>query len=57
MFAIGDKVKTMVSPFDTTKEVKHGVIAWIHPKDAYAPYIVDFGDDWGGFPESQLEEE
>jgi hypothetical protein len=54
MFKVGDKVKTIVSKF-TDDEVKHGVVAYVHPLDEVAPYVVDFGSHWGGFMKQQLE--
>lgn len=54
MFAVGDRVKTIVSPF-TDDEVKHGIVAYRHELDEVAPYVVDFGSHWGGFMEHQIE--
>lgn len=54
-FKVGDDVRTIVNPFDKNTEVRYGVVVYIHPKDTISPYIVDFGDTWGGFMENQLE--
>lgn len=54
VFKLNDKVRTIVSRF-TDEEVKYGTLVYIHPTDKIAPYIVDFGDRWGGFMEGQLE--
>lgn len=52
-FKKGDKVKTVVCPYN--KEVaRSGVIVYVHKKEKYVPYIVDFGDTWAGFSEKQL---
>lgn len=53
-FSVGQKVKTIVSPF-TDDEVKRGTVAYIHPTDPVAPYVVDFGTHWGGFMKQQIE--
>lgn len=55
LFKVDDPVKTIVSPFTPLTPVRYGVIAYIHPKESVAPYIVDFGKTWGGFSEKQLQ--
>jgi hypothetical protein len=54
LFKIGDKVSTIVTTFNKDDQ-RFGVVAYIHPTEKYAPYIVDFGDTWAGFGEHQLQ--